>query len=193
MDLEPGTMDSELIDSVLDIVRKEAESCDCLQGLCSTPPRRHRIRHGHLLISKIREEYRDRMMLTFSVFPSPKICNTVVETCSHIRCSSRPKSARHTAHVGEVGQAHGAHRLAPLLRRLILLVVIPLAAVRPHHRLPQVHPRRRHVHALLLLFLLQQEQHHEAHHAEQPMDSCVLIEPLPERKTLSDVVCSWCL
>ncbi|KAE8729441.1 Tubulin beta-3 chain [Hibiscus syriacus] len=39
MDLEPGTMDSirsgpvgaELIDSVLDVVRKEAENCDCLQ------------------------------------------------------------------------------------------------------------------------------------------------------------------
>jgi hypothetical protein len=27
---------------------------------------------GTLLISKIREEYPDRMMLTFSVFPSPK-------------------------------------------------------------------------------------------------------------------------
>ncbi|URE08072.1 hypothetical protein MUK42_18362 [Musa troglodytarum] len=54
MDLEPGTMDSvrtgpygagknwakghytegaELIDSVLDVVRKEAENCDCLQGI----------------------------------------------------------------------------------------------------------------------------------------------------------------
>ncbi|KAM7499186.1 hypothetical protein LguiA_023600 [Lonicera macranthoides] len=38
MDLEPGTMDrhytegAELIDSVLDVVRKEAENCDCLQG-----------------------------------------------------------------------------------------------------------------------------------------------------------------
>ena len=28
---------------------------------------------GTLLISKIREEYPDRMMLTFSVFPSPKV------------------------------------------------------------------------------------------------------------------------
>ncbi|GAB2292690.1 hypothetical protein Dimus_026927 [Dionaea muscipula] len=28
---------------------------------------------GTLLISKIREEYHDRMMLTFSVFPSPKV------------------------------------------------------------------------------------------------------------------------
>nr|DAD18900.1 TPA_asm: hypothetical protein HUJ06_020363 [Nelumbo nucifera] len=86
MDLEPGTMDSlrtgpigqifrpdnfvfgqngagnnwakghytegaELIDSVLDVVRKEAENC----------------------------EYPDRMMLTFSVFPSPKVSDTVVE------------------------------------------------------------------------------------------------------------------
>lgn len=34
---------------------------------------------GTLLISKIREEYPDRMLLTFSVFPSPKVSDTVVE------------------------------------------------------------------------------------------------------------------
>lgn len=34
---------------------------------------------GTLLISKMREEYPDRMMLTFSVFPSPKVSDTVVE------------------------------------------------------------------------------------------------------------------
>jgi hypothetical protein len=34
---------------------------------------------GTLLISKIREEYPDRMMLTFSVFPSPKVSDTIVE------------------------------------------------------------------------------------------------------------------
>ena len=34
---------------------------------------------GTLLISKIREEYPDRIMLTFSVCPSPKVSDTVVE------------------------------------------------------------------------------------------------------------------
>ena len=34
---------------------------------------------GNLLISMIREEYPDRMMLTFSVFLSPKVSDTVVE------------------------------------------------------------------------------------------------------------------
>ncbi|XWS73687.1 hypothetical protein CRYUN_Cryun02cG0150200 [Craigia yunnanensis] len=34
---------------------------------------------GTLLISKIKEEYADRMMLTFSVFPSPTILDTMVE------------------------------------------------------------------------------------------------------------------
>jgi len=34
---------------------------------------------GTLLISKIREEYPDRIMQTFSVFPSPKVSDTVVE------------------------------------------------------------------------------------------------------------------
>ncbi|CAD6260737.1 unnamed protein product [Miscanthus lutarioriparius] len=33
---------------------------------------------GMLLISKIHEEYPDQMILTFSVFPSPKVSNTIV-------------------------------------------------------------------------------------------------------------------
>jgi hypothetical protein len=36
---------------------------------------------GTLLISKIREEYPDRMMATYSVVPSPKVSDTVVEVC----------------------------------------------------------------------------------------------------------------
>ena len=59
------------MDSVLDVVRKEAESCDCLQGFQLT----HSLGGGTgsgmgtLLISKIREEYPDRIMNTFSVVP----------------------------------------------------------------------------------------------------------------------------
>ena len=69
------TEGAELIDSVLDVVRKEAESCDCLQGFQLT----HSLGGGTgagmgtLLISKIREEYPDRVMLTFSIVPSPKV------------------------------------------------------------------------------------------------------------------------
>ena len=37
---------------------------------------------GTLLISKIREEYPDRMMCTYSVVPSPKVSDTVVEVRS---------------------------------------------------------------------------------------------------------------
>merc|ERR1711865_843978 len=72
---------AELIDSVLDVVRKEAESCDCLQGfqLCHSLGGGTSAGMGTLLISKIREEYPDRVMLTFSVVPSPKVSDTVVE------------------------------------------------------------------------------------------------------------------
>ena len=75
------TEGAELIDSVLDVVRKEAESCDCLQGFQMA----HSLGGGTgsgmgtLLISKIREEYPDRIMMTFSVIPSPKVSDTVVE------------------------------------------------------------------------------------------------------------------
>ena len=69
------TEGAELVDSVLDVVRKESESCDCLQGFQMT----HSLGGGTgsglgtLLISKIREEYPDRIMNTFSVVPSPKV------------------------------------------------------------------------------------------------------------------------
>merc|ERR1712232_561804 len=75
------TEGAELIDSVLDVVRKEAEGCDCLQGFQVT----HSLGGGTgsgmgtLLISKIREGYPDRQMVTYSVMPSPKVSDTVVE------------------------------------------------------------------------------------------------------------------
>ncbi|URE08074.1 hypothetical protein MUK42_18362 [Musa troglodytarum] len=63
MDLEPGTMDS---------VRTGPYVCHSLGGGTGSAM-------GTLLISKIREEYPDWIMLTFSVFPSPKVSDTVVE------------------------------------------------------------------------------------------------------------------
>ncbi|CAJ0765338.1 7627_t:CDS:2, partial [Entrophospora sp. SA101] len=59
------TEGAELVDSVLDVVRKEAESCDCLQGFQIT----HSLGGGTgagmgtLLISKIREEYPDHTVV----------------------------------------------------------------------------------------------------------------------------------
>uniref|UniRef100_H2RB52 Tubulin beta chain n=1 Tax=Pan troglodytes TaxID=9598 RepID=H2RB52_PANTR len=75
------TEGAELVDAVLDVVRKECEHCDCLQGFQLT----HSLGGGTgsgmgtLLISKIREEFPDRIMNTFSVMPSPKVSDTVVE------------------------------------------------------------------------------------------------------------------
>jgi tubulin beta len=75
------TEGAELVDKVMDVLRKEVESCDSLQGFQLT----HSLGGGTgsgmgtLLLSKIKEEYPDRMLCTFSVFPSPKVSNTVVE------------------------------------------------------------------------------------------------------------------
>jgi len=63
MDLEPGTMDSVRSGPYGQIFRPD----NFVSGM------------GTLLISKIREEYPDRMMMTFSVVPSPKVSDTVVE------------------------------------------------------------------------------------------------------------------
>lgn len=75
------TEGAELVEKSLDVIRREAETCDVLQGF--------QVSHslgggtgsgmGTLLVSKIREEFPDRMMCTYSVLPSPKVSDTVVE------------------------------------------------------------------------------------------------------------------
>jgi len=72
---------AELVDNIMEIVRRESEQCDCLQGFQLT----HSLGGGTgsglgtLIISKIREEYPDRIMCSYSVVPSPKVSDTVVE------------------------------------------------------------------------------------------------------------------
>ncbi|KAK2089544.1 Tubulin beta 8B [Saguinus oedipus] len=53
----------ELTESVMDVERREAESCDCLQGFQLAHP----------------WEYPDRIINIFSVLPSRKVSDTVVE------------------------------------------------------------------------------------------------------------------
>jgi tubulin beta len=75
------TEGAELVDSIMEGVRKEAEACDVLQGFQVT----HSMGGGTgsgmgtLLVSKIKEEYPDRIISTYSVIPSPKVSDTVVE------------------------------------------------------------------------------------------------------------------
>jgi len=75
------TEGAELIEEALDVVRKEVENCDCPQGF--------QISHslgggtgsgmGTLVLLKLRDAYPDRILCTFSVYPSPKVSDTVVE------------------------------------------------------------------------------------------------------------------
>ncbi|XP_023709546.1 tubulin beta chain isoform X2 [Cryptotermes secundus] len=75
------TEGAELVDSVLDVIRIEADRCDCLQGFQLT----HSLGGGTgsgmgtLLLSKIIEEYPDRMLCSYSIIPTPKVSETVVE------------------------------------------------------------------------------------------------------------------
>ncbi|XP_048005851.1 tubulin beta chain-like [Leguminivora glycinivorella] len=75
------TEGADLLETVLDVVRKEAEGCDCLQGFQIV----HSIGGGTgsglgtLLLSNLREEYPDRIIVPFTVVPSPKVSDTVVE------------------------------------------------------------------------------------------------------------------
>jgi len=75
------TEGAELVDNIMDVVRKESEGCDMLQGFQITQSLGGGTGAGMgtLLVSKIREEYPDRIMSTYSVIPSPKVSDTVVE------------------------------------------------------------------------------------------------------------------
>jgi tubulin beta len=75
------TEGAEIIDTVLDVVRKETERCDKLQGfqLCHSIGGGTGSGLGTLLVSKLKEEYNDRIVATYSVIPSTKVSSTVVE------------------------------------------------------------------------------------------------------------------
>merc|ERR1719230_1290888 len=75
------TEGAELVESVLDRIRQEMEKADCPQGF--------QLFHslgggtgsgmGTLLLLKIRDQYPDKITSTYSVYPSPKVSDTVVE------------------------------------------------------------------------------------------------------------------
>ncbi|KAF7256287.1 hypothetical protein EG68_06718 [Paragonimus skrjabini miyazakii] len=72
---------AELIESILELIRRECDACECLQGF--------QIVHsmgggtgsglGTLLMGKLHEEYPDRIICSFSTYPSPKVSDVVVE------------------------------------------------------------------------------------------------------------------
>jgi len=75
------TEGAELVEQCLDVIRKETEACDAPQGF--------QIMHslgggtgsgmGTLVLLKIRDAYPDRITTTYSIYPSPKVSDTVVE------------------------------------------------------------------------------------------------------------------
>ncbi|KAF9055203.1 beta-tubulin 2 tubb2 [Hymenopellis radicata] len=75
------TEGAELIDGLLEVARKQAEACDALQGfqLIHSLGGGTGAGLGSLLLTKLREEYPDRMLATFSIMPSIQVSETVVE------------------------------------------------------------------------------------------------------------------
>jgi len=75
------TEGAELVEQVLDQIRQQIEQCDSPQGF--------QLMHslgggtgsgmGTLLLLKIRDGYPDRITTTYSIYPSPKVSDTVVE------------------------------------------------------------------------------------------------------------------
>jgi tubulin beta len=72
---------TELIDPVLQAIQTEADNCDSLQGFILF----HSLGGGtgsglgSLILNKLREKYPEQIIATFSVLPSAKVSDTVVE------------------------------------------------------------------------------------------------------------------
>ena len=75
------TQGAQLIDRFVDVIGKEGESCDCVQGFEITHLRGGGTNSGlaTLLLMKIRDNDQNRIIPRFSVYPSPRVSDVVVE------------------------------------------------------------------------------------------------------------------
>lgn len=75
------TEGAAILEPVLDATRREAEECDCLQGFQLV----HALGGGtgsgtgSLILDSLKEEYPDRIISTFSLMPSTRVSDVVVE------------------------------------------------------------------------------------------------------------------
>ncbi|KII69107.1 Tubulin beta-2 chain [Thelohanellus kitauei] len=82
------TEGAELVDRIFDSVRKEVEQCESLQGF--------QVVHssgggtgsglGSRIISSLHDDYSDKIISSFTVFPSPKVSDVVVEPYNATLC-----------------------------------------------------------------------------------------------------------
>eukprot|EP00484_Ammonia_sp_Unknown_P031073 CAMPEP_0197029492 /NCGR_PEP_ID=MMETSP1384-20130603/8929_1 /TAXON_ID=29189 /ORGANISM="Ammonia sp." /LENGTH=543 /DNA_ID=CAMNT_0042458669 /DNA_START=33 /DNA_END=1664 /DNA_ORIENTATION=- len=71
----------EVIDEIMDIIRKETEKADCVQAyqMCHSLAGGTGSGLGTLILNRIRDTYFDRLTAAFSVYPSPTLSDVVVE------------------------------------------------------------------------------------------------------------------
>ena len=72
---------AEILEPIMDAIRREVENCDSMQGfqLCHSLGGGTGSGLGTLLLSKIKTDYHEKLMCTFSVVPSPIVSDTIVE------------------------------------------------------------------------------------------------------------------
>jgi len=64
-----------MAESILDVARRDAENCGCLQGIQMV----HALGGGTggglgcLLLDQMRDEYPDRIIVSYCIIPSPKV------------------------------------------------------------------------------------------------------------------------
>ena len=75
------TEGAEMIDNVMDIIRKNTEKCNQLQGfqICHSIAAGTGGGLGSLLLIKLKDDYPANTTQSFTVYPSPKVSDVVVE------------------------------------------------------------------------------------------------------------------
>ncbi|XP_039272068.2 tubulin beta chain-like [Styela clava] len=75
------TEGAEILDDIMEVIRRETESCDCFEGfqVCHSLGGGTGSGLGTLIGQRIKDLYPDRMLMNFSVFPSAEVSEAVVE------------------------------------------------------------------------------------------------------------------
>jgi len=85
------TEGAEMSRWAMDVIRKEVEHCDCPQGfqICHSLGGGTGSGMGTLILMELRDTYPDSILTTFSVYPSPRVSETVVEPYNAVLSSDK--------------------------------------------------------------------------------------------------------
>merc|ERR1719419_1806522 len=137
------TQGCHLIEAAMDVIRKEVECCDCPQGfqICHSLGGGTGSGMGALVLLKLLDTYPDRILTTFSVYPSPRVSDTVVEPYNAmLSCHQLIENSDQTFVIDNEALYNISHNIlkinAPSYEELNYLVSCVMAGVTASLRFP---------------------------------------------------------